>query len=517
MFYLPRDETFMDVPEIIVNPFVNSIDETEEEIMTNFLSTSFIMLISKNPNINTRWTTALDFRKLEIFVQNHTIKLTPPEQVFNILGKAMYASIFQITQGPNDYTQFYKNFSVHQDTSNDKNRQIIMAGLFSPLCLIFFRRIICINKDFNSHQNSVEKNLELLSRNKLKIQPTTSEFFQRNILYLGHQVIRNVVIANPSLIKEITKRDSPKTFTEVKMFYYQCKYISKFISKFNNISYPLLELLQKRLDTFKWNEFADNSFHRLKDSINKLEPLKLYNSEEHIILLVNRNKNFINCTLAQGTIEKFYVILNQDKILNQNETKLDVLEQDLLSIVWSLQFYHPFLIKKTFTLISCNISLPWLLKLNHMPLNLIHYRTEIEKYKFNLESGKEQEMFQTYKIQVKETGTLTGAYNEIKDGRILSKNYKRIPKISERPEIMRKFHLNYDNSHRNITKTKNQISREFKWPGMFKDIEVFVDDCPVCSHRPQIEEKIVDHTETKNKLKVTTIVVPIYPARECLM
>ena len=145
------NNVFMDVPEIIINPFVNSIDETEEEIMTNFLSTSFIMLISKNPNINTRWTTALDFRKLKIFVQNHTIKLTPPEQVFNILGKAMYASIFQITQGPNDYTQFYKNFSVHQDTSNDKNRQIIMAGLFSPLCLIFFRRIICINKDFNSH------------------------------------------------------------------------------------------------------------------------------------------------------------------------------------------------------------------------------------------------------------------------------------------------------------------------------------------------------------------------------
>ena len=75
-----------------------------------------------------------------------------------------------------------------------------------------------------------------------------------------------------------------------------------------------------------------------------------------------------------------------------------------------------FLIKKTFTLISSNKSLPWLLKLNHMPLNLIHYRTEIEKYKFNLESGKEQEMFQTYKIQVKESGTLTGAYNEIKDG-----------------------------------------------------------------------------------------------------
>ena len=150
------------------------------------------------------------------------------------------------------------------------------------------------------------------------------------------------------------------------MFYYQCKYISKLISKFNNISYPLLELLQKRLDTFKWNEVADNSLHKLKDSINKLEPLKLYNSEEHVILLVNRNKNFINCTLAQGTIEKFHVILNQDKILNQNETKLDVLEQDLLSIVWSLQLYHPFLIKKTFTLISSNKSLPWLLKLNFL-------------------------------------------------------------------------------------------------------------------------------------------------------
>ena len=520
VFYLPRDVALVEIPEIASNPFMISLDETEEMIISKFLDTSFMMLIAKDTNTNNRWTTVLDFRKLQTFIRHHTIKLTPTEEVLEKLGTAMYVSIFQMTQGPNEFTQFSKNLTLNENILLERNIKITFAGLFLPLSLIFFRRIICVSNDFETHQNDVISTLQLLAKNNLKIQPTTSQLFSKNILYAGHEIIETNVIANETIIQQILQMHCPRTLKEVKLFYRKCKYFAKFIPEFNSISHPIFKLVEKNLELSstnnEWNEFMDNSFYELKDLISKVEPLKLHDFTQHMLLLVNRSDNSISCSLAQGTIEKYCIILNNDKVLTNNEKEMTSLELDLLSVTWSLKICHHFLIYNKFTLVTTNQSLSWLLKNDNMPTDLIDYRLEIEKYNFNISVKKDQTSFPIYKIQIKDTDMPSVAQNTIKDGRQLSKDSISIPQILKRPAIMRKFHLNFDGSHRNMAKMKNRISREYKWPGMFKDIEAFIDDCPDCTRKPEYTEKIVEHPDNVNNLKMQTIVVPLYPTRECL-
>ncbi len=219
--------------------------------------------------------------------------------------------------------------------------------------IVYLDDILIFSKTKEEHFRHLQSVLRKLQQNKLLINLNKCAFFQRELVYLGFVIAKNVLKMDPEKVTAIVSWPSPKSLFEVRSFHGLASFYRKFIRNFSEICAPMLDTIKKVNQPFHWTEAAENSFQILKKKI----------TERPILRLPDFNKLFqVRCD-ASGTA--IGVVLSQEdrpvayfsEKLNESRKKYSTYDKEFYAILQALKHWRNYLLGNEFVLFSDNSAL----------------------------------------------------------------------------------------------------------------------------------------------------------------
>src|SRR5699024_6537812 len=153
----------------------------------------------------------------------------------------------------------------------------------------------------------------------------------------------NGIGPDPSKISAVQNFPVPKNAKQVKSFLGLASYYRKFIKNFSQIAKPLNDLLKQNVK-FEWNPICDEAFQVLKSRLISPPILSFPDFTKEFILTTDASQFAIGSVLSQGEIGKDLPISFASRVLNKAEQHYSTIERELLSIVWSVKHFRPYLL-----------------------------------------------------------------------------------------------------------------------------------------------------------------------------
>ena len=119
--------------------------------------------------------------------------------------------------------------------------------------MVFIDDILIYSKDETEHAEHLRIVLQTLRDKQLYAKFSKSEFWLREVGFLGHIVSGDGIRVDPSKISAIVDWKPPKNVTEVRSFLGLAGYYRRFVNGFSIIAAPMTRLLRKDVK-FEWTE-----------------------------------------------------------------------------------------------------------------------------------------------------------------------------------------------------------------------------------------------------------------------
>ncbi|GKB82145.1 putative reverse transcriptase domain-containing protein [Tanacetum coccineum] len=154
------------------------------------------------------------------------------------------------------------------------NAPVVFMDLMNRVCkpyldkfvVVFIDEILIYLKSKEEHEVHLKLMLELLEKEKLFGKFSKCEFWLQEVRFLGHVVNSKGIHVDPSKIKAVKKWKPPKTLTDIRSFLGLAGYYRRFIANFSKIAKPLTLLTQKN-KKFEWGDEQENAFQTLKGHV----------------------------------------------------------------------------------------------------------------------------------------------------------------------------------------------------------------------------------------------------------
>ena len=135
--------------------------------------------------------------------------------------------------------------------------------------VVMFINILIYSKIEEEHKKHIRIVLQELREQQLYAKFSKCDFFKDKIQYLGHIVTKEGISVHPKKIWEIEDWPVPKDVTDVRSFMGITGYYWRFIEGFSKIANPITSL-QKKGKKFYWNSKCEESFKKLKTSLEEI-------------------------------------------------------------------------------------------------------------------------------------------------------------------------------------------------------------------------------------------------------
>jgi hypothetical protein len=360
------------------------------------------------------------------------------------------------------------------------------------------------------------------------------------VTFLGHQISRKGIAADPKLINKIREIKPPRCLKDLQHFLGLVNFYSTKINSYSSKCLPL-NALRKKGTPFVWTTKQQQAFERLKEDIASDSVVRAYCLNKEVTLTCDASEKAIGAVLSQEGSPVMYL----SRTLSQAEQRYSNIEREALAIVWSVKRAEKFLLGRTFTIQTDHSPLEhifgdkkgipkvtsarlqrWAISLmlydyhiqytpaSHIPqadalsrlefedakkeVNVIYEELELGvHYCFNekvswLDLVQETELDPVL-VQVKQRiakddwlncSPMIAKYKKNKD--FLSVE-NEVVVLGSRPTIPAKLRhkilATAHDAHFGMSTTKLSLKRNVWWPGMDKDVEHFVAQCPECAKK----------------------------------
>lgn len=356
-----------------------------------------------------KWRIVIDYRKLNEITVGDSYPLPNISDILDQLGHSKYFSTIDLTSGfhqikmapkdadktafsiPTGHYQFKRMpFGLRNAPSTfQRLMNNVLAGIQNIRCFVYLDDIVIFADTLENHNKRLIEIFQRLSDFNLKIQPDKCEFLRREVMYLGHLITENGVKPDSNKIKTVAEYPIPKSPKDIKSFLGLAGYYRRFIKNFSTITQPLTKLLKKDA-IFNWTSLQQDSFEKLK-SLLCSEPLLQYPDFSKTFYLTTDASNFaIGSVLSQGEPPNDLPIAYASRTLNRAESNYSTTERELLSIVWSVKHFRPYLYGRKFVILTDHKPLTWLFNVKDPGSRLVRWRLTLEEYdyKINYKPGK---------------------------------------------------------------------------------------------------------------------------------
>lgn len=350
-----------------------------------------------------KWRVVVDYRKLNEKTINDKYPLPNITDILDKLGRCQYFSTLDLASGfhqiemnPRDSEKTAFNvenghFEYLRMPFGLKNAPAtfqrvmdnILKGIQNELCLVYMDDIIIFSVSLQEQIQNLRKVFDRLRNANFKIQIDKSEFFRKEVNFLGHVITPSGIRHNPDKIKAIKQYPVPKTQKQLKGFLGLLGYYRKFINNFATITKPLTQCLKKNANITLSEEYM-NCIEKCKNLLTN-EPILQYPDFTQTFNLTTDASNVaIGAVLSQGTIGKDLPVAYASRTLNESEKNYSTIEKELLAIVYATKYFRPYLYGRKFKIITDHKPLQWLFSLKEPNSKLVRWRLRLEEYDYDI-------------------------------------------------------------------------------------------------------------------------------------
>ncbi|MCO5568928.1 hypothetical protein L7F22_022631 [Adiantum nelumboides] len=196
---------------------------------------------------------------------------------------------------------------------------------------VFFDDIIVHSQTLEEHKKHLQSVFDELQANKLFVNGKKSEFFMKEIKYLGHIISKEGIRMDPEKLRVIDEWPEPCSVHELRSFLGMCSYYRRFIRDFSMIAGPLHDLTKKKTK-YVWTPKENTAFMQLKAKL-MTQPL---------LVLPDLKKPFeVHCDACGDSIgavlsQEGHPIAYESRRLNPQERGLGVYEKEIISVIHAL-------------------------------------------------------------------------------------------------------------------------------------------------------------------------------------
>jgi hypothetical protein len=356
--------------------------------------------------------------------------------------------------------------------------------------------------------------LEVLLQQELKVKKSKCTCAKQEILYLGHVISDKGVSNDKSKIAPILQWKAPQNVKELRSFLGMAGYYRKFIRWYGVISRTLTDLLKKSVP-YVWNSEKESAFQALKQALSSTPVLALPDFAQTFVLETDACSKGIGDVLLQNG----HPIAFLSKALGPKLQGLSTYEKECLAILMAVEKWRLYLQHAEFTirtdqkrlmhLDDKRLSTPWqhkaLTKLLGLTYKIvykkgvdnrvadalsrhIHEDTEellaVSQCKADwLEAvalGYLEDPVATNKLAQLAIKNPSGNYT-LQQGIIRCKGRIWIGKnTAMQQEILHALHSSPIGGHSGFHATYHRVKHTFSWPGLKKQVSMFVAQCTVC-------------------------------------
>ena len=112
--------------------------------------------------------------------------------------------------------------------------------------IVFIDDILIYSKTKEEHAEHLRIVLEILRKEKLYAKWSKSEFWLKQVQFLGHVIGKEGIMVDPSKIEAVASWERPRTPTEVRSFLGLSGYYQRFVHDFTKIATPLTKLTTRQ-------------------------------------------------------------------------------------------------------------------------------------------------------------------------------------------------------------------------------------------------------------------------------
>ena len=203
--------------------------------------------------------------------------------------------------------------------------------------------------------------MQILRENQLFSKLSKSDFWLKEVSFLGHIVSADGIRVDPAKIEAVVSWKSPRNVTEVRSFLGLAGYYRIFIQGFSIIASSLITLLRKGVK-FEWDDKCQSSFERLKEILVEALMLIQPTSGRDYIMYSDASRIGLGCVLMQDG----KVVAYASKQLKLHEQNYPTHNLELATIVFALKIWRHYLYEEKCRIFTSHKSLKYLLTKKHL-------------------------------------------------------------------------------------------------------------------------------------------------------
>ena len=232
-----------------------------------------------------------DYRKVNSVTKTDTFPIPRMDDCIDKVGKAKYVTKFDLLKGfwqvpltdrAKEISAFVTPYGLYQYKvmpfgmkNSPASFQRLINKVIADLegCEAYIDDVIIYSDTWEEHLRIIYEFFNRLSRAKLTINLSKSEFCQAQVTYLGHVVGQGQVKPLTAKVEAIASFPQPESKRQLMRFLGMAGYYRRFCPNFAAVAEPLTQLLNKRAK-FIWSEKCDKAFAKLKAMLQSAPVLR---------------------------------------------------------------------------------------------------------------------------------------------------------------------------------------------------------------------------------------------------
>ncbi|KAA3447270.1 DNA/RNA polymerases superfamily protein [Gossypium australe] len=335
----------------------------------------------------------------------------------------------------------------------------LMNRIFRPYLdkfVVFIDDILIYSRDENGHVEHLRMVLQILRDNQLYAKFSKSEFWLKEVGFLGHIVSGDGIRVDPSKISAIIDWKLPRNVFEVRSFLGLAGYYRWFVKGFSMIATPMTRLLQKDVQ-FEWTEKCQQSFEKLKALLTEAPVLVQSEPGEEFVVFSDASLNGLGCVLMQ----EGQVIAYVSRQLKPHEMNYPTHDLELATIVFALKIWRHHLYGEKCQIFTDHKSL----KKANVVADALSRESLFALRAMNTRMGVESD----FRTNFEECLTFRDKVCVSRDDELIRK-------------ILHEAYSDCLSIHPGSTKMYNDLKKWYWWLSMKKDISEFVSKSLICQH-----------------------------------
>ena len=171
----------------------------------------------------------------------------------------------------------------------------------------------------------------------------------------------------------------------------------------------------------------------------------------------------VSAILSQGQIGQDKPIAFASRTLNRAEQNYSTIEKELTAIMWACEHFKPYLLGRSFTIITDHKPLTWMFSVKDPSSRLLRWRLLLEEFDYTIQ----------YKAGKRNVNADALSGNPAVSTVMITSREKQ-------QKILKEMHECPIGGHQGVQHTYGRLKLYVTWPGMFRDVTDYIVKCKIC-------------------------------------